>query len=211
MMGKLITFEGIDGSGKTTQINLLEKKFIEAGYSFIILREPGGTDLSEKIRKILLDRNNMQLSSITESLLFVAARSQLMSEKILPALKKDQLVICDRFMDSTVAYQGYGRGLDVNYLEKLNYLGTYGRQPDLTIILDVDPREAVQRLQEKAPDRMESTGMEFFSKVQKGYHEIASKHSDRCIIINSNRSPEDVFKAIFSEINDKIIGEITCS
>jgi dTMP kinase len=211
MIGKLITFEGIDGSGKTTQINLLEKKFIEAGYSFIILREPGGTDLSEKIRKILLDRNNMRLSSITESLLFVAARSQLMSEKILPALEKDQLVICDRFMDSTVAYQGYGRGLDVNYLEKLNYLGTYGRQPDLTIILDVDPREAAQRLQEKAPDRMESAGMKFFSKVQKGYHKIASQYSDRCILINSNRSPEDVFKAIFSEINDKIIGEITCS
>ena len=112
MIGKLITFEGIDGSGKTTQINLLEKKFIEAGYSFIIFREPGGTELSEKIREILLDRNNMQLSSITESLLFVAARSQLMSEKIMPALNNDQLVICDRFMDSTVAYQGYGRGLN---------------------------------------------------------------------------------------------------
>ena len=193
MMGKLITFEGIDGSGKTTQINLLEKKFIEAGYSFIILREPGGTDLSEKIRKILLDRNNMQLSSITESLLFVAARSQLMSEKILPALKKDQLVICDRFMDSTVAYQGYGRELDKKIINQLNEFATNTLIPDLTFIFDVDPLEAKNRLKDKDNDRMESLDLDFYNKVRNGYLEIAKFNQQRCNLINcSNKTIMDI-------------------
>ena len=116
MTGKFITFEGIDGSGKTTQINLLEEKLSQQGISTLILREPGGTKLSEKIRDILLDRENINLSPSAESLLFVAARTQLMAEKIKPSLERDQFVICDRYTDSTVAYQGYGRGLNVEYL-----------------------------------------------------------------------------------------------
>ena len=122
MQGKLLTFEGIDGSGKSTQIDLLEKKINDINIPVSIVREPGGTEVSEKIRKILLDKKNMCLSSVSESLLFIAARSQLMTEKVLPELKKNKVVICDRFIDSTVAYQGYGRGLNVEYLEKLNYL-----------------------------------------------------------------------------------------
>ena len=122
MTGKLITFEGIDGSGKTTQIDLLESELKQQGISTLVLREPGGTKLSEKIREVLLDRDNIALSPLAESLLFVAARAQLMAEKIKPALELDQFVICDRFADSTVAYQGYGRGLNVEYLEELNNL-----------------------------------------------------------------------------------------
>ena len=208
MEGKLITFEGIDGSGKTTQINLLKKKLNDGNIPFSIVREPGGTELSEKIRGILLDKKNMHLSSVTESLLFVSARSQLMLEKILPELNKNKIVICDRFIDSTVAYQGYGRGLDVKYLEKLNFFGTYGRLPDLTIIIDIDPEDSMGRMMGKKPDRMESSGLEFYCKVQKGYHEIAMNASDRCKLIDGNQSIKDVFDLIWSFVNEKILKEV---
>ena len=118
-MGKLITFEGIDGSGKTTQIKLLENWFSKSNISYLTFREPGGTKLSEKVRDILLDNENLLLSNQAESLLFVAARAQLVDEKIKPALKQDFNVICDRYIDSTVAYQGYGRGLNIDYLEEI--------------------------------------------------------------------------------------------
>ena len=148
MTGKFLTFEGIDGSGKSTQINLLEKKLISEDIPYVVFREPGGTKLSEKIREILLDRNNINLCATSESLLFVAARTQLMSEKIKPALEKNQFVICDRFADSTVAYQGYGRGVSVQYLEELNNFGTFNIVPDLTILLDIDPKLSLQRMKD---------------------------------------------------------------
>ena len=165
MTGKFITFEGIDGSGKTTQINLLETKLSQQGIATLILREPGGTKLSEKIREILLDRDNIKLSPSAESLLFVAARTQLTTEKIKPSLEQNQFVICDRYADSTVAYQGYGRGLNVKYLEELNKFATDSIQPDITIILDIDPEKAAIRMASDVPDRLESAGINFFLKV----------------------------------------------
>ena len=175
MKGKFITFEGIDGSGKTTQINLLEQKLIKEGISPLILREPGGTRLSERIRQILLDRKNIILSSVAESLLFVAARAQLVSDQIKPALEQGKYVICDRFIDSTVAYQGYGRRLNVEYLEQLNNYATDNIHPDITIILDINPEKAALRKQSDTPDRMEDIGIEFFLRVQQGYYEIANR------------------------------------
>ena len=136
MAGSLITIEGIDGSGKTTQIQLLEQELKRIRVQFITFREPGGTKLSEKIREILLDKKNIELSSTAESLLFAAARAQLTTEKIKLALGKGTFVICDRFIDSTIAYQGYGRGLDINNLEMINNIATDGLTPDLTFILD---------------------------------------------------------------------------
>ena len=211
MAGKFITFEGIDGSGKTTQINLLEQKLIHEDIPCIILREPGGTKLSEKIREILLDRKNIQLSSVVESLLFVAARTQLMAEKIIPVLAQDKFVICDRFTDSTVAYQGYGRNLDVEYLEGLNKFATDNIQPDITIILDVDPEKAALRMGSDVPDRMESTGIEFFLRVQEGYHEIARRNPLRCVIIDGGQSKSKVFESIINEVNNKLLKEVSCS
>ena len=211
MIGRFITFEGIDGSGKTTQIDLLEKKLQIEDISYLIFREPGGTKLSEGIRDVLLDSKNIFLSSEAETLLFVAARAQLMKEKIQPALQKGKFVICDRFADSTVAYQGYGRGLNIEYLEQLNNFGTGSIYPDLTIILDIDPNKAMQRLESTVPDRMESIGVDFFAKVQDGYYQIAKKYPDRCVIINGDQSVDTVFSSIYQSINDRIIKEIACN
>ena len=211
MPGKFITFEGIDGSGKTTQINLLEQKLIMEDLPYVILREPGGTKLSEKIRGILLNRKHIHLTYMAESLLFVAARAQLMAEKIKPALERNQFVICDRFGDSTVAYQGYGRGLNIEYLEELNNYGTDGISPDLTIILDIDPEKAAERINDTAPDRMESIGNNFFYKVQEGYYKIAQNNTHRCVIIDGNQAPENVFETVYAKINEKILKEFACS
>jgi len=212
MAGKLITFEGIDGSGKTTQINLLEQKLIQEAIPYLILREPGGTKLSEKIREILLVRENINLSSVAESLLFVASRAQLMEEKIKPALNRNQFVICDRFTDSTVAYQGYGRGLDIEYLEELNNFGTDRISPDLTIILDVDPEKAALRIKSGIPDRMESIGMEFFFRIQEGYYKIAHRNPHRCVIIDGAQPENKVFKSVIKEMSNKLlIKEMSCS
>ena len=211
MTGKFITFEGIDGSGKTTQIDLLEEELAKQDIATLILREPGGTRLSENIRNILLDRKNMNLFPSAESLLFVAARAQLMAEKIKPALKQDQFVICDRFSDSTVAYQGYGRGLNIEYLEELNNSATDSIQPDLTIILDVDPEKTALRMGNDLPDRMEATGMEFFIRVRKGYYEIAHRYPLRCVVIDGAQPKSEVFKSIMKEVNNKLFKEISCS
>ena len=211
MAGKFITFEGIDGSGKTTQINLLETELKKHGIALLILREPGGTKLSEKIREILLDSENMNLSLSSESLLFISARAQLMAEKIKPALKRDRVVICDRFSDSTVAYQGYGRGLNVKYLEELNNYATDSIQPDCTIILDINPEKASLRMGNDVLDRMESTGLEFFSRVREGYYEIAHRYPQRCIIIDGSQSESKVFDLIMKEVNNKLSKEMSCS
>ena len=210
MIGKFVTFEGIDGSGKTTQIDLLETALKQRGISTSILREPGGTRLSEKIRDILLDRKNMHLSASAESLLFVAARAQLVEEKIKPALERDKFVICDRFADSTVAYQGYGRGMNVEYLEELNKFATDNMQPDITIILDVDPEKAVLRMRHDVPDRMESTGRDFFYKVREGYCKIALQYPQRCVIIDGAHSKSEVFKSIMEVVNNKLLKEMSC-
>ena len=210
MTGKFITFEGIDGSGKTTQINLLEEKLSQQGISTLILREPGGTKLSEKIREILLDRENINLSSLAESLLFVASRTQLIAEKIKPSLERNQFVICDRYTDSTVAYQGYGRGLNVEYLEELNKFATDSIQPDITIILDVDPEKAAIRMASDVPDRLESTGTHFFLRVREGYYEIARRYPQRCVIIDGSRSESEVFELVLKEVNNKLLKEMPC-
>ena len=172
LVGKLITFEGIDGSGKSTQIQLLGAEFEKLGVPFKTFREPGGTDLSEKIREILLDKDNIEMTLTAESLLFAAARAQLTVEQIKPAIAKGECVICDRFTDSTIAYQGYGRGLNIKNLEIINNIATEGLTPDITFILDIDPEKASERMKAEAPDRMESAGIDFFQKIRQGYLQI---------------------------------------
>jgi dTMP kinase len=209
--GKLITFEGIDGSGKSTQIQLLEAEFKKLGISYKTFREPGGTKLSEKIRTILLDKENIELYSNAESLLFAAARAQLTAEQIKPAITKGEFVICDRFTDSTIAYQGYGRGLNINNLELINTIATDGLIPDITFILDIDPQKATERLKTVNPDRMEVAGIDFFKKIRQGYCQIREQNQSRCIVINGEKPQEDISKEIHHIIMKRFKKELTCS
>ena len=209
--GKLITFEGIDGSGKSTQIQLLEAEFEKLGISCKTFREPGGTKLSEKIRTILLDKENIELYSNAESLLFAAARAQLTAEKIKPAITKGEFVICDRFTDSTIAYQGYGRGLNINNLELINTIATDGLIPDITFILDIDPQKATERLKTVNPDRMEAAGIDFFKKIRQGYCQIREQNQNRCIAIDGEKPQKDISKEINHIIMERFKKELTCS
>ena len=209
--GKLITFEGIDGSGKSTQIQLLEAEFEKLGISYKTFREPGGTKLSEKIRTILLDKENIELYSNAESLLFAAARAQLTAEQIKPAITKGEFVICDRFTVSTIAYQGYGRGLNINNLELINTIATDGLIPDITFILDIDPQKATERLKTVNPDRMEAAGIDFFKKIRQGYCQIREQNQSRCIVINGEKPQKDISKEIHHIIMKRFKKELTCS
>ncbi len=209
--GKLITFEGIDGSGKSTQIQLLEAEFEKLGISYKTFREPGGTKLSEKIRTILLDKENIELYSNAESLLFAAARAQLTAEQIKPAITKGEFVICDRFTDSTIAYQGYGRGLNINNLELINTIATDGLIPDITFILDIDPQKATERLKTVNPDRMEAAGIDFFKKIRQGYCQIREQNQSRCIVINGEKPQKYISKEIHHIIMKRFKKELTCS
>ena len=201
--GKLITFEGIDGSGKSTQIKKLESRLKRFKINYVTYREPGGTSLSEKIRQILLDKENMELSSISEGLLFAAARAQLVKEKIRPDLHSGKVVICDRFIDSTIAYQGYGRGLDVQKLVSINEIATEGLIPDITFLLDIKPENSFKRIDSTEIDRMESVGIKFFKKIRKGYFQIIKDNPERFFLINADQSEV----LIENEIN-KIIDEV---
>ncbi|NQU67500.1 MAG: dTMP kinase [Candidatus Marinimicrobia bacterium] len=200
-MNRLITFEGIDGSGKSTQISMLCSKFEENNIKFISVREPGSTTISEMIRSILLDKTNHGLGSESESLLFMAARAQITHEVIEPALNSGKFVICDRYIDSTIAYQGYGRGLDIPYLKSLNQYATRNIIPELTFILDVDKETSIDRRDPRETDRMESGGDEFIKKVINGYRTMA-KENDRFRLLNGTKPPLDLFENIWMIITN---------
>ena len=197
----LITFEGIDGCGKSTQIELLKNYLNKKGISFSFFREPGGTEISERIRSLLLHETK-EMDSVTELLLFSAARSQLINEKILPLLKKNQLVILDRFFDSTTAYQGYGReSADLASIQTLNRLATHNTKPDLTFYLKIQPDSAARRTSKNKKDRMEISGYGFFKKVVEGY-DLLTKQEKRFHTIDAELSPEDIHSEIVAIIEN---------
>ncbi len=176
--GKFITFEGIDGCGKSTQIKIAEKYLNDLGYQTMIVREPGGTVVGEKIRTILLDKKNDSMVSMTELLLYEAARAQIVEEKIIPALGSGVMVICDRFYDSTAAYQGYARGLGTDLVETLNDIAAKDAAPDITFLLDLTPEQALERRKARGEDedRLEAMGTSFQAKVRDGYLLWAASH-----------------------------------
>ena len=189
-----ITFEGADGCGKTTQIKLIDEYLRSKGYKTLLTREPGSKGLGEKIREILLNYDG-EVSSRCESFLFLADRAQHVDCIIKPALQEGTIVLCDRHTDSTVAYQGYGRGLDIEEIKKLNAIATGGLKPDLTIVFDVDIETSQSRIG-KNKDRMESAGIEFFKKVREGFLEIAKEEPERVKVINSSDTIENVHKKV---------------
>jgi len=186
--GLFISLEGIDGCGKTT---LKENLLVRLGekYPVIGIREPGGTPVSEKIRDMLLDVRNDGIIGKTEALLYAAARSQLVEEVIRPALTQGKIIIADRYMDSTIAYQGYGRGLELAFLQDLNRICTGGLKPDLTLLLDLDPREGQKRRQKGIPDRLEKEGLEFQTRIREGYLELWSQEPHRIKRLDATHAP----------------------
>lgn len=201
-MGLFITFEGIEGCGKTTQINLLADLLSELNLPFITTREPGGSSIGKKIRGILLDTENKDITSKAELLLYAADRTQHVETVILPALKGGKTVLCDRFYDATTAYQGKGRGLDTKLIEDLNLIASDGLKPDLTFLIDcpveIGIERAVKRSSGESPDEMrfEKEALTFHRKVKAGYKEIAEAEPQRVAIVNGNRQVEDVHKEI---------------
>lgn len=202
---KLITFEGIDGSGKGTQINLLNEWFESLGVDKVNIREPGGNNVSELIRSILLKKDN-KINSFSETLLFLAARSQLVDEIIAPALKKNKFVICDRFIDSTVVYQGYGRKLGIDLIDQINLIATQNILPYLTIYINIDVELSIARRLSDSNDRMESEGQDFLVDVKKGYDELAKLYPERIVVIDGDDSVDSIQSNIRNIMKDKFKG-----
>ncbi len=192
--GLFITFEGADGCGKTTQIKLLDEYLRAKGYKTLLTREPGAKGLGVKLREILLNYDG-EVSPQCESFLFLADRAQHVDCIIKPALKEGVIVLCDRHTDSTVAYQGYGRGLDIEQIRKLNEIAVSGLKPDLTFVFDVDVETSQSRVGAEK-DRMESAGIEFFERVRKGFLEIAKNEPERVKVIDSTQTIEAIHNKV---------------
>ncbi|MGB2696256.1 MAG: dTMP kinase [Candidatus Zixiibacteriota bacterium] len=199
--GIFITFEGIDASGKTTQVKKTVGYLRKKGFDVLFLREPGGEPVSEQIRKILLKSKSV-ITPITELMLYLASRSQLIEKKIIPALKEKRVVICDRFSDSTLAYQGYGRGLDKIWIKNLNKKSTLGVQPDLTLLIDVTLEVYKKRAKlKKNKDRLEKENLAFYRKISKGYLEIARENKKRVKIVDGSGSIKKTWEKVKATID----------
>lgn len=196
--GLFITFEGIDGCGKTTQIKLLQEYLENKGYTVILTREPGAKGLGEKLREILLNYDG-DVSSNCESFLFLADRAQHIDTIIKPAIDKGTIVLCDRHIDSTVAYQGYGRELNLEQIKYLNNIATNGVKPDITFILDIDIDTSLERIG-KGRDRMENAGRKFFERVRNGYIEISKQEPARVKLLNGKDAIETIQQKITEQI-----------
>ena len=199
MQGKFITIEGCEGVGKSTQLALLKDYFATCGIDAVFTREPGGTDIAEQIRGIILNAENKALTPVTELLLYASARRQHTEEKIIKALSEGKVVVCDRYADSTVAYQGYARNLDKDLIEKLNEIAMANVKIDLTLFLDLSPELGFARKGgADKNDRLENEKIDFHKRVYEGFVAIAEKDKDRVVRIDSSKSVEEVFAQIVS-------------
>ena len=208
----LITFEGIDGAGKSTQVTKLKKHLQDLDHDVLTLREPGGTVVAEQIRELLLESKH-DITPVGELLLFAASRAELVQKVILPALDNGSDVILDRFSDSTTAYQGYGRGLSLELLAEVNRIATFGLRPDITFYLDLTPEDALMRkFSEKSLplafdseelDRMESSGLEFYRRVRAGYHAIGAEQPDRIVMLDALLTPDEIHRSIIRSIEKR--------
>jgi dTMP kinase len=209
MKGKLITFEGIEGCGKTTQMDLICSELDSRGKTLVRTREPGGTRIGEEIRRILLNPQNSDLADMAELFLYFADRAQHVAERIRPALEQGALVLCDRFMDATLAYQGYGRGLDRSHIFDMNRIATGGVKPDLTLLIDLPVEIGLERAMVRnreegiahSEGRFEEEEAAFHNRVRKGYLQIAEEEPDRFKMVDGRRSPEETCKQILSLID----------
>ncbi len=210
MKGIFITFEGVEGSGKTTQIDLLANALEAKGLQVVKTQEPGGTKIGAMIRKILLDPKNKEIGPMTELMLYGASRAQHIKEVILPAIKEGKIVLCDRFSDSTIAYQGYGRSLSLEIIEKLDIIATEGLKPSLTILLDINPEKGLFRAKKRIEEnnslkegRIEQEGFSFHKRVREGFLKLAEEESDRIKVIGADLPVEEIHKKVIEIVKEK--------
>jgi dTMP kinase len=197
--GKFITFEGSEGCGKSTQSRFLVDHLIAKGFPAKLIREPGGVVISEKVREILLDKKNTQMNKECETFLYMAARAQLVEEILVPELTKGTILVCDRFLDSTIAYQGYGCGVSVETIKMMGLFATKGIVPDLTFFLDLSTEEGLRRRGTER-DRIELRPMEYHDRVRAGYHQIAKNEPERVVVIDGQKSKEENFLTIRARV-----------
>jgi dTMP kinase len=203
MKGKFITLEGSEGSGKSTQSALIMEYLKARNLPVMLLREPGGVKVSEKIREILLDVKNTAIADECETLLYMAARAQLVKEVLKPALDKGQIVICDRFLDSTVAYQGWGNGVDKEAIGRIGEFAVGGLKPDLTLLFDIDTKQGLSRTNTEK-DRIELRSLEYHNRVRQGYLDLAKKEPKRIKVIQVDAPKEVIFERVKSYL-DKVL------
>ncbi len=202
-----LTFEGSDGSGKTTQIHLLAQHLRTAGYTVLTTREPGGTRIGDGIRQLLLDLAHTEMNARAETLLFNAARAQIVAEVIRPALAAGNIVLCDRFADSTLAYQGYGHQQDIAELERLIAYATGGLRPDLTIYLDIPPEDGIRRNRGRADgdwNRLDAQELSFYQRVEHGYRQLIAQQPHRWTVINASRARQQVHHDVVQALQQKL-------
>lgn len=206
-MGLFITIEGPEGSGKTTVAKKVVEQLETEGYKVLYTREPGGVGIAEKIRDIILDVNNTNLDPRSEALLYAASRRQHLVEKVLPALKEGYIVICDRFVDSSLAYQGHARKIGIDEIYDINTFAIDTHWPDITILLDIEPEIGLQRIMKNRQDevnRLDLEGLNFHNLVHEGYQIIKEKYASRMTLVDGNQTPEVVFDSVYKLIKDKI-------
>ena len=204
-----ITFEGPDGAGKSTIIKLVHEKLLQDGFNIVLTREPGGTPIAEKIRDIILDNSNQALDARTEALLYAASRRQHLVEKIWPALKEGKIVLCDRFLDSSLAYQGGGRNLGVENVLNINLFATENTYPDLTLFFDVSPEVGLTRVskdKKRVADRLDNENENFHDKVYKTFKEIIEQNKNRIVVIDASKSIDEVVETTYKIIKERLNG-----
>jgi dTMP kinase len=203
-MSYFITLEGVEGSGKSTIINFIKDSLETSGKKVVVTREPGGIDIAEQIRSVILDRKNTKMEGRTEALLYAAARRQHLVEKVIPSLKEGNIVLCDRFIDSSLAYQGYARGLGINEVYSVNKFAIEGVMPDLTLYLDLDPQIGLSRIAKnkgREINRLDLEEINFHLNVREGYEEVFKMFPERMVRINANQEVEKVF----ADINEVLV------
>lgn len=206
-MSLFITFEGGEGSGKTTALKKINQMLLDRGYQTVLTREPGGTPISEQIREVILNKANTDMDPRTEALLYAASRRQHLVQKIWPALREGKIVLCDRFLDSSLAYQGVARGLGIDEVLHVNEYATEGQYPDLTFFFDLDPEEGLKRIAANSGrevNRLDLEKLSFHEKVRSAFLDLSQKFKDRYVVIDASKSPEEVADAVFAAIQEKL-------
>ena len=206
-MSLFITFEGGEGSGKSTALKRLADRFTKEGQPVIVTREPGGTPIAESIRNVILDKGNTKMDARTEALLYAASRRQHLVEKVWPALKEGKLVLCDRYLDSSLAYQGGARGLGIDNVLNINLFATEGTYPDLTLLFDIEPRLGLQRIEAnkgREVNRLDLEAISFHEGVRKTFHELAKRYPERYVVIDASKSIEEVEEAAYQAIRERL-------